>query len=93
VDCRGVRALGDYGQKLVDLTEQQWKSKQSYVGPWTMAVLHARCGDKNKAFAWLERAYEERHDMMVALNVEPALDSLRSDPRFDDLKRRVGLPP
>ena len=69
------------------------KSKERYVGTWTMAVIYARFGEKDQAFAWLEKAYQERHDMMVALNVEPALDNLRSDPRFDDLKRRIGLPP
>jgi len=55
---------------------------------WAYAGLE----DKNQAFAWLERSYQERRDRMVWLNVDPLLDPLRSDPRFHDLVRRVGLP-
>ncbi len=55
---------------------------------WAYAGLQ----DKNQAFAWLERSYKERRDRMVWLNVDPLLDPLRSDPRFHDLVRRVGLP-
>jgi len=52
---------------------------------------YAGLGDKEQAFAWLEKAYQERRDLMVALNIDPLVDPLRSDPRFQDLVRRVGL--
>ena len=48
-------------------------------------------GDHDEAFAWLERAFEERDRMMVSLRVHPRLDPLREDPRFTDLLRRMGL--
>jgi hypothetical protein len=50
-------------------------------------------GDTNQALTWLERAYQERSDYLVYLKVEPMADSLRSDPRFQDLLHRIGLPP
>ena len=53
---------------------------------------YAGLGDKEQAFAWLEKAYQERRDLMTVLNVDPLVDPLRSDPRFQDLVRRVGLP-
>lgn len=53
---------------------------------------HAGLGDKEQAFAVLERAYEERRDRLAYLNVDRLLDPLRSDPRFRDLVHRVGLP-
>jgi TolB-like protein/Tfp pilus assembly protein PilF len=53
---------------------------------------YAGLGDKEQAFAWLEKAYQERRARMYLLNVDPLLDPLRSDPRFQDLVRRVGLP-
>jgi hypothetical protein len=57
-----------------------------------IAHLHTRLGENEQAFAWLDKAYEE-HDMWLAtLKVEPKWDSLRSDPRFQELERRVGLP-
>jgi hypothetical protein len=49
-------------------------------------------GEKDEAFAWLERAYEEGHDIVHNLKVEPQFDSIRSDPRYRDLLSRVGLP-
>jgi len=49
-------------------------------------------GDNEQAFAWLEKAYQERRARMYLLNVDPLLDPLRSDPRFQDIVRRVGLP-
>jgi TolB-like protein/Tfp pilus assembly protein PilF len=52
---------------------------------------YAGLGDKEQAFAWLEKAYQERRDLMTVLNVDPLVDPLRSDPRFQDLARRVGL--
>ena len=47
--------------------------------------------DRDEAFAWLERAYQQRNHNMVFLKVEPQLDGLRSDPRFASLVQRVGL--
>jgi hypothetical protein len=48
-------------------------------------------GDKERALEWLEKAYEERCGWMAFLKVDPALGSLRSDGRFKDLLRRVGV--
>ena len=60
--------------------------------PVWVAGAYARAGDRGLALDWLERAYREHDDDMVELNVDPAWDSLRSDPRFKDLLKRVGLP-
>ena len=54
--------------------------------------IRVRLTPQEHAFAWLERSYQERKPKMVWLNVDPLLDPLRSDPRFHDLVRRVGLP-
>jgi hypothetical protein len=48
-------------------------------------------GEKEQAFEWLEKAYEERSSALVYLKVDPSFDSLRDDPRFTDLLRRIHL--
>ena len=58
-----------------------------------VALPYAALGDKERAFEWLHRAYEERTVMLPMIYVEPRCDSLRGDPRFDALLRRIGLPP
>jgi TolB-like protein/DNA-binding winged helix-turn-helix (wHTH) protein/Tfp pilus assembly protein PilF len=67
-------------------------AKSNYVPPVLVAEACVRVGDKERAFEWLERGLEERDDLMINLKVEPVFDSLRSDPRFQDLVRRVGIP-
>jgi hypothetical protein len=68
-------------------------SAHSYVSPYSIAVIYAGLGEKHKAFDWLERAYKERsYFMAVYLITDARLDSLHADPRFEDLRRRVGLP-
>ena len=62
------------------------------VPPFQIAWAYAGLGDNDQAFAWLERAYEERRIRMQWLNVDPLLAPLRSDPRFTDLVRRMRLP-
>jgi hypothetical protein len=49
-------------------------------------------GDTRQAFEFLERAYSDREPLLIMLNVQPEFDSLRADPRFSDLVRRVGIP-
>ena len=49
-------------------------------------------GDEERAFELLEQGYEERDGNLVFLAVDPTFDPLRSDPRFDDLLRRIGFP-
>ncbi len=68
-------------------------SKQEYVSAYDIAVIYLGLGEKDQAFAWLERAYEERCPTLEFLKVEPSLDPLRSDPRFADLLRRMNLQP
>ena len=65
---------------------------EKYVSPVESAVLYAALGDKEKAFASLEKGYSERDFKLTSLKVEPGYDLLRDDPRFQDLMRRVGFP-
>jgi DNA-binding winged helix-turn-helix (wHTH) protein/TolB-like protein/Flp pilus assembly protein TadD len=68
-------------------------SIQSYVPSSDIAIVYASLGEKDQAFAWLEKAYEDRSGSLILLKVWPLMDPLRSDPRFADLVRRVGLAP
>jgi TolB-like protein/DNA-binding winged helix-turn-helix (wHTH) protein len=67
-------------------------AKSEYVPPVLMAMACVRIGDKQCAFEWLERGFQERDDLMVNLKVEPVFDGLREDQRFQALVRRVGIP-
>jgi tetratricopeptide (TPR) repeat protein len=60
--------------------------------PALVANAYAQLGDKDLAFRWLERAYRERDGYLIQLDADPVWDPLRSDLRFADLVRRVGLP-
>lgn len=60
--------------------------------PVLVAEACARIGDKECAFKWLEKGFQERDDLMINLKVDPPLESWHSDPRFQHLVRRVGIP-
>lgn len=62
------------------------------VSAYVMAAIHSALGERDPAFDWLDRAYEQREVHLVSLKVDPALDGLRADERFVQLMRRVGLP-
>jgi TolB-like protein/Flp pilus assembly protein TadD len=75
---------------LADLKEQ---SKKRYVASYWIAMIYVGLDEKDEAFAWLEKAYQERSWFLVWIKMDPQADSLRSDSRFIDLMRRVGFPP
>ena len=75
------------------LTDLDDLARQRYVLPYFRAAVYTGLGDKDEAFAWLERAFDERHPGLVLVNVDPRFDILRSDPRFADLVRRLGVAP
>ncbi len=64
----------------------------TFVSPWDLALLYAALGDRAEAVQSLERAADERVGWVVRLGVEPAFDDLRSDPKFEQLRRRIGIP-
>jgi TolB-like protein/Flp pilus assembly protein TadD len=64
--------------------------KERYVLPYNFAKIYAVLGDIERAFAWLETAYDDASPDLIELNSEPVFDRLRSDLRFPDLMRRVG---
>jgi TolB-like protein/Flp pilus assembly protein TadD len=77
----------DVLQKLKQLSETR------YVSSYEIALIYCALGETDKAFGSLEAAYTERSGWLPYLNVEPRIDPLRPDPRFQDLLRRIGLPP
>ena len=78
-------------QKVLDQLKEL--SAPSYVAPYNFAVIYAGLGEKDRAFALLNRGYADRsYYLAVYLTTDARLDSLRSNPRFAELRRRVGLP-
>ncbi|HZO07049.1 MAG TPA: hypothetical protein VFB52_11740, partial [Solirubrobacterales bacterium] len=84
---------GRRGEALRIINELEGQAARRQVSPVYIAKIYAGLGDKDRAFEWLRRGYAERSDHLVSLRVDPAYDSLRSDPRFVDLLRSVGLAP
>lgn len=82
---------GKRSEALNCLHELQEISKKSYVLPFDFAAIYVGLGDKDKAFEYLEKAYEDRNWHLAMLKVEPIFDPLRSDPRLKELLIKVGL--
>ncbi len=66
-------------------------SNERYISPYYVAMIYAGLGDKEKAFEWLDRAYEDRADYLVYLKVDPRFDPLQSDERFQQMLQKIGL--
>ena len=75
------------------LAKLKRKRERGFVSPAALAIVSGALGRKDEAFAWLAKAYEERDPHLTYLKVGPRFAPLRSDPRFADLLRRMGLPP
>ena len=73
------------------LNQLKERSQQTYVQPTWLAVIYIGLGEKDQAFDWLQKAYDDRSSWLVYLKVDPWFDGVRSDQRFIDLLRRVGL--
>jgi tetratricopeptide (TPR) repeat protein len=80
--------LGKKTEARAVLNELKQASEPAYAS----ALVQAGLGDKDQAFVWLEEAYKQHSFQMQFLNLEPRWDSLRSDPRFANIVRRIGLP-
>jgi DNA-binding winged helix-turn-helix (wHTH) protein/TolB-like protein/Flp pilus assembly protein TadD len=83
---------GKIGDARRILNELKQRSKRKYLSPAAIAPLYAALGEPDKAFALLDKAFEDRDTLMLAISVEPMFDQLRSDRRFDELLRRIGFP-
>ena len=68
-------------------------STRRHVSPYHIAAIHAGLNEKEQAFEWLEKAYQQREQSLIFLKVDPLMDNLRSDSRYADLLRRVGFEP
>ncbi|GAC1678063.1 MAG: hypothetical protein PVS2B2_14920 [Candidatus Acidiferrum sp.] len=77
-------------KRFVLLLEEQ--SKRIYVDPAWIAANYAFLGEREQAFGWLEKAYKEKSDFLLSIKSFPLFDSLRSDPRYANLLKRMGLP-
>jgi hypothetical protein len=86
-------ASGKREEALRTLDELKEISKQRYVPAYGFALVYAALDEKDQAFEWLEKSNSDQEAKIVNfLKIDPLLDNLRSDPRYKDLLRRVGLP-
>jgi hypothetical protein len=78
-------------QQQAERAFAQWKRGSADVGPFVPLHAYIATGRKEEALALIEKSYREHSNLVTTLKVEPALDPLRGDPRFQELLRRVGL--
>jgi TolB-like protein/Flp pilus assembly protein TadD len=76
-------------RKIVDQLKE--RSQQTYVQPMWVAVIYLALGNRDQAFDWIQKAYDDRSAWLVYLKVDPLFDGVRQDARFTDLMRRIGL--
>jgi tetratricopeptide (TPR) repeat protein len=87
------RTSGWQGYQRKRLENLEARAKNDYVSPTTFALIYVRLGQKDMAFAWFERALEAHDPRIVRFKIEPGYDSLRDDPRYAGLIRKIGLQP
>jgi hypothetical protein len=85
--------MGRRSDTLRLLSDLKERSKLRYVSPFDLAVIYGGLGDKGRTLECLEKAYDERSTSLNLLKLSPAFVAVRSDPRFTQLVRRIGLPP
>jgi TolB-like protein/DNA-binding winged helix-turn-helix (wHTH) protein/Tfp pilus assembly protein PilF len=86
---RGARG---YWEILLDLSKRSNNPPEAYTRSDGLAIVYVRLGEKEAALQALEQAYKERQLHMTEIAIEPAFDALRSEPRFQELLRRIGVP-
>ncbi len=89
---RGFRASGWNGAAAQVIENLQAQRKTGYGSPYLIARIYADLGDKEHAFQWLDISYREHEWLLIGLNTQFELDPIRSDPRFAELVKKVGLP-
>jgi eukaryotic-like serine/threonine-protein kinase len=82
---------GEHAAALKAIDELQRISKQRHVPPYWTALAYASIGDKDQAFAWLDKAYEDRFFLLMWIKPDPRFDLIRADPRYQQLIRRLNL--
>jgi tetratricopeptide (TPR) repeat protein len=90
-----AHAYAVFGKKqeaLQLLAELKETSKRRFVPSWAFAIVYVGLGDKDQAFGWLDKAYDERPGDIMSIKVDPRMEPLRSDPRYQELLLRMGLP-
>ena len=85
-------AAGQTAEARKILDDLHALAKKQYIQPYAFALIHTGLGENDKALELLEKAFQDRVPWMPFLNVEPRFDPLRSDPRFQDLLRRMNYP-
>jgi TolB-like protein/Tfp pilus assembly protein PilF len=85
-------ALKGQTDDALKLLRELTEATEGYVSSFPVAVVHVGLGGKDQAFEWLEKAYEERSSWLAYLKIDPRLAPLHSDPRFQDLLRRMNFP-
>jgi pentatricopeptide repeat protein len=91
VMIRAYARAGRRREALRLLAELKKRRQSGYVPAGAFVNAYLGLGDYDQAFAWFERAYQEKSNIMQFLKVHPFFDPVREDPRFKDLLRRVGL--
>jgi eukaryotic-like serine/threonine-protein kinase len=89
---QGFRSSGWKGALTKGIEIMKAQRKAGYSPAFEIAELYAELGDKDQAFRWLNTAYQERDTGLIGMKTDFGLDALRSDPRFTELVRKVGLP-
>jgi len=84
---------GKRAKALKILQQLTLLSRRRYVPPYDIARVYVGLGEKDRAFDWLEKAVANRSIALPELRYQKELDSIRSDPRYSELIRRIGLPP
>ncbi len=91
--ARAYARSGNKGAARSILNEWRVHAQQAYIPSYFFAQVYVDLGEKDEGLRWLERAYAERDSRMVQLRTDPGFDSVRSDPRFQSLMRRLDFPP
>lgn len=85
-------AAGNKTRARAIIEELKQESHTTYMPAVFIAAIYGELAEKNRAFVWLQRAYDERDPQITYLLLDPFMDPLRADPRFNDLVRKVGFP-